>query len=1140
MPINGAGNLTDSDRAAIESQLNEIYRPAVAAFTVEPLRPLQLDWFATEAQNTLDSTNSAFYADYNAQMQRINQEINRLPGYDPEKYYLIVVQSAQGGIKGFMPRARNKGFIVAAGHGSLSDLGRTMAHELGHGAFRLRHPWEQFSGLVPGQTDNLMDYASGTRLHHYQWHIVHNPPPLAGLLDGDEEGELAESLKEYFPNFSPSPCNGRFNVPNTLTAQEKRDAPLFPTEFNVYAKFDQQQLSQIKTFIFKCTPDPVLEAVIKNDDNKYSISKSYRTEELPAGTSIPDFPQVTHQIPSDSRVSLSFVDWDFVFSPDSQVPNRLVYNQRTGNTITVYTVPADYKIVPTTKECDITQKVVVAHENQPLRLRDCLTSPQEPQFSICAEINSSGTFSPEELNLAVAALNASKSLRAQSLGNYRPKNSYYHLVASGTYGNAVLLSESEKQYIEENLYLLKVKTGWDFYVLFHKTTTQYSASQLSLFANQVFQQCGFNPQSSTLIIINYESFNIGLAPQSCGTVAIRPNADNDLSLGGNKVSTLILKEFAKIPKPLYISKLLLLADNSIEEINFKPKRPPHSEEEVLVTGHPFINMLTIYKSRDYDDIQNKLAEKPSLSGHDDSAWDKYRTDVDKWRRELDALLAAATVAEQSALQDFNSNYWIALKNDEVKLRHSFIEDRNRVLQYAAYHYDERISSFIASAEYLSGAYQFSNDILYSDITWWSVIDPVITEVIDIGGLIPALGDFFDIAGAFYATIRGNYYDAAGYAAAVFIGAGAYYHNAGNAARYYVMGRYGDDQMEFLIRESLDNIDPREMHRFSIFGGSRTEAEQILGQIISENSHRIMTDQIYDAAGSVIRQGVAGDIVAARQIVEEIAAFAPRLGAQSAQYIRPQFVSYLNSISDDVLRRKILTQIDELVPTGGLTNLLDDLADPAFRQALEGVDFAWVRAWGRLKDSPLKSNTYWLGRVNRWEEANLGLSYDYDLTYNTVLVSQGSRQVAELYENLFIHKYSGFGLDVRCPLDRTTTIIGLLGIDDPSRLTGTRSFFDVGIYKGNLPPNNNPGGINILHIETGWSLSVNMQWLQNAMNRGDIIRIISDPYHPRTIWENGIPPGQSGHNGVKTVTGKEIDYLINGGYFYDPSIPGYRN
>ena len=82
-------------------------------------------------------------------------------------------------------------------------------------------------------------------------------------------------------------------------------------------------------------------------------------------------------------------------------------------------------------------------------------------------------------------------------------------------------------------------------------------------------------------------------------------------------------------------------------------------------------------------------------------------------------------------------------------------------------------------------------------------------------------------------------------------------------------------------------------------------------------------------------------------------------------------------------------------------------------------------------------------------------------------------------------------------------------------------------------------INILNIDTGWTLTVNMQWLQNAIDRDDIIRIISDPNHPRTIWVNGIPPGQPGHNGEKTITGKEIDYLIDRDYIYDPSIPGYR-
>ncbi len=37
-----------------------------------------------------------------------------------------------------------------------------------------------------------MDYSEGTALYHYQWDLVHNPPLLAGLGDGDEDGASIE------------------------------------------------------------------------------------------------------------------------------------------------------------------------------------------------------------------------------------------------------------------------------------------------------------------------------------------------------------------------------------------------------------------------------------------------------------------------------------------------------------------------------------------------------------------------------------------------------------------------------------------------------------------------------------------------------------------------------------------------------------------------------------------------------------------------------------------------------------------------------------------------------------------------------------------------------------------------------------
>lgn len=116
---------------------------------------------------------------------------------------------------------------------------------------------------------------------------------------------------------------------------------------------------------------------------------------------------------------------------------------------------------------------------------------------------------------------------------------------------------------------------------------------------------------------------------------------------------------------------------------------------------------------------------------------------------------------------------------------------------------------------------------------------------------------------------------------------------------------------------------------------------------------------------------------------------------------------------------------------------------------------------------------------------------------------------------------------------------MLGTEDPTRSTGTRYFFDLDIYNGKLPPNDNLGGINILNIPGDeWSLTVNMQWLQNAIDRNDVIRIISDPLENCTIWKNGIPPGMPGYNGRKTVVAKEIDYLVARGYVYDPYLPGY--
>jgi len=90
-------------------------------------------------------------------------------------------------VEGFMPRSRRFGFVT------LNQLdARLVAHEVGHGAFNLRHT---FPEAPQGSTDNLMDYPptggqafSYTALLKAQWDLIHNPETTTGLFDGMEDG----------------------------------------------------------------------------------------------------------------------------------------------------------------------------------------------------------------------------------------------------------------------------------------------------------------------------------------------------------------------------------------------------------------------------------------------------------------------------------------------------------------------------------------------------------------------------------------------------------------------------------------------------------------------------------------------------------------------------------------------------------------------------------------------------------------------------------------------------------------------------------------------------------------------------------------------------------------------------------------
>ncbi|MGL1886334.1 MAG: hypothetical protein OCD76_07445, partial [Reichenbachiella sp.] len=131
-------------------------------------------------------------------MGDFNKDYKRSDGVNIDKnsFYLFLLPGTGDGRSGFMPFKRQFGYIWTGNTGS--NAAQTIAHELGHGAFRLRHTFSTSgSAFVAGEgtTDNLMDYSNGDALYKHQWDFVHDPESMNGWMQ--EDAESADILYTY-------------------------------------------------------------------------------------------------------------------------------------------------------------------------------------------------------------------------------------------------------------------------------------------------------------------------------------------------------------------------------------------------------------------------------------------------------------------------------------------------------------------------------------------------------------------------------------------------------------------------------------------------------------------------------------------------------------------------------------------------------------------------------------------------------------------------------------------------------------------------------------------------------------------------------------------------------------------------------
>ncbi|AYN03304.1 fibronectin type III domain-containing protein [Flavobacterium sp. 140616W15] len=141
--------------------------------------------------NTIQTEKNTLTSTYSTDQQKING----LYQSTESSYVLFVTDKASStGQQGYMRLNGQFGYVFKSG------LAKTPAHELGHGIFKLEHPFERYKTSESG-TDFLMDYSSGTVLNHLDWKQINDPAFKLYAFQSQASGQFA--LAQLTPNWEP-------------------------------------------------------------------------------------------------------------------------------------------------------------------------------------------------------------------------------------------------------------------------------------------------------------------------------------------------------------------------------------------------------------------------------------------------------------------------------------------------------------------------------------------------------------------------------------------------------------------------------------------------------------------------------------------------------------------------------------------------------------------------------------------------------------------------------------------------------------------------------------------------------------------------------------------------------------------------
>ena len=123
--------------------------------------------------------------DYSPSQQALINAYKATGKVTNDTYYVFITNAKSStGQGGYMALGGQFGFVF-------DQTERTLAHELGHGIFKLAHP---FKKKQQGNVPSLMDYTSDEALLFADWKQINDPAFKIGIFQGQSEGEQISDI----------------------------------------------------------------------------------------------------------------------------------------------------------------------------------------------------------------------------------------------------------------------------------------------------------------------------------------------------------------------------------------------------------------------------------------------------------------------------------------------------------------------------------------------------------------------------------------------------------------------------------------------------------------------------------------------------------------------------------------------------------------------------------------------------------------------------------------------------------------------------------------------------------------------------------------------------------------------------------